>query len=84
METRYVFAIVLIVIIILGLIIKVRSRSYAIIQLISVISATLILLGYFIFEALNNNAQYPYLIFILLGIIGIFRKYVSIKNQDYN
>lgn len=83
MDKGTVFAIILIIIIMIDLIINVRSKTNAIIQLVSLIIATLLLLVYFVVEALNNNYQYPYLLFILLGIFGLFRKYSTFKNQNF-
>jgi len=84
MDKGYLIAIILIVIIFLDIIIKVNQRTWAIIQIVFLVAAVLILLAYFFIDGIKNGYQYPYLIFILLGIIGLFRKYAAFRNQKFD
>jgi hypothetical protein len=84
MDKGYIFAIVLIAIIFLDVILKVTTKKTAVIQLVTLITAVLILLAWFFIDGVKNGYQYPYLIFILLGIIGFFRKYAAFKSQKFN
>lgn len=78
METSFILAIILIVIIMLDLILKFGSRTIEKVQLVILVSATLLLLVLFIADAMNKNYQYPYLIFLIIGIYGIYRKYKAL------
>ncbi|MGA3014051.1 MAG: hypothetical protein ABSD71_08450 [Bacteroidales bacterium] len=84
MDKGYIFAILLIAIIFLDVIFKVNTRRAAVIQLVTLAAAVLVLLAWFFIDGIKNGYQYPYLIFILLGIIGFFRKYATFKSQKFN
>ena len=84
MDKGYIIAIILIAIILLDLLLKFSTRQNAIIQLVTLAAAVLILLAWFFIDGMKNGYQYPYLIFILLGIIGFFRKYSTFKSQKFN
>jgi hypothetical protein len=84
MDKGYIFAIILIAIIFLDVILKVTTKKTAVIQLVTLVAAVLILLAWFFIDGMKNGYQYPYLIFILLGIIGFFRKYSTFKSQKFN
>jgi asparagine N-glycosylation enzyme membrane subunit Stt3 len=84
MDKGYIFAIILIAIIFLDVILKVTTKKTAVIQLVTLVAAVLILLAWFFIDGMKNGYQYPYLIFILLGIIGFFRKYGTYKSQKFN
>lgn len=83
MDKGYIFAIIFIAIIFLSVILKVTTKKAAVIQLVTLAAAVLILLAWFFIDGMKNGYQYPYLIFILLGIIGFYRKYITFKSQKF-
>jgi hypothetical protein len=83
METGIIISGVLAGIIILDLTFKTNIKMYAIIQFLIVILATIVMIGYLIIGIINKSFFYASLVFIILGIYGAIKQYLSLKKQNF-
>jgi len=83
METGIIISEILAGIIFLDLIFKTKIKTYAIIQFLIMMIATIVLIGYLIIEIINKSIFYASLIFIIIGIFGSVKQYLSLKKQNF-
>lgn len=83
METGIVISEVLAGIIVLDLIIKTKIKTYAIIQFLIMVIVTIVLIGYLIIGIINKSVFYASLVFIIIGIFGSIKQYLSLKKQNF-
>ncbi len=83
METGIIISEILAGIIFLDLIFKTKIKTYAIIQFLIMMIATIVLIGYLIIEIINKSIFYASLIFIIIGIFGSIKQYLSLKKQNF-
>ena len=84
MDTGLLIAIILIAIIFLDIILKFSNRQMAIIQLVILVASFLALTIFFFIDGSKRGYQYPYLIFIFLGLVGLYRKFMAFRNQKFD
>jgi hypothetical protein len=83
MKTGIIIASILTIIIVIDFVIKTKARTYSLIQFLLLVLATLVLIAYAIIEIINKSSYFIFLIFIMVGLIGSIKQYLSLNKQNF-
>ena len=83
METGVIISVILGIFILIDLIIKTKTKTYAWILFSAQVLATALLLVYLIISIINKSNYYGFLFFVLIGFIGLVKQYLLLRKNEY-